>query len=392
MRISAIIQARMGSNRLPGKVLMDIGGRPMLWHVINRLKYSKKLNDIVLAIPDSKENDVLEKFAQENKVKYFRGSEEDVLSRYYEAAKEVESDVIVRITSDCPLIDPKIVDLVIEKHLNSEEDYTSNVFKRTFPRGLDVEIFDFKLLEKAYRQAKEDYQREHVTPYIYEQSKVYSVESQERLKRPDLRLTVDTKEDLDLIRQVYKTLYFPGNIFYIEEVIDFLDEQPELLNINKETKQKELIKEISLKKADSSDIKFLWYLRNRPETREYSFQTQEVAWPEHMNWIKPVLLGLTDKGLFMIKDNKTRIGQIRFDRLSDKEKRISISILKEFQGKGLATKSLKLAIKEQKQGQRLIAEINKNNVASIGLFEKLNFKLKGNKGEWLKYYLENEQA
>ena len=108
-KIAAIIQARMTSTRLPGKVLMDIERKPMLWHVINRLKFSKKLNDIILAIPDTRENDILEKFAKDNKVKYFKGSEEDVLLRYYESAKEFQVDVIVRITSDCPLIDPEVV-------------------------------------------------------------------------------------------------------------------------------------------------------------------------------------------------------------------------------------------------------------------------------------------
>ena len=109
MKISAIIQARMGSTRLPGKVLMEIEGRPMLWHVVDRLKHSKKLNDIILAIPDTEKNDVLEKFCKDNKIKCFRGSEEDVLSRYYEAAKNFKCDVVVRITSDCPLIDPEAV-------------------------------------------------------------------------------------------------------------------------------------------------------------------------------------------------------------------------------------------------------------------------------------------
>ena len=115
MRISAIIQARMGSTRLPGKVLMDIGSRPMLWRVINRLKYSKKLNDIILAIPDTKENDILERFAEENRVKYFRGSEKDVLSRYYQTAKHFKCDLIIRITGDCPLIDSEIIDMVIDR-------------------------------------------------------------------------------------------------------------------------------------------------------------------------------------------------------------------------------------------------------------------------------------
>ena len=120
--ISAIIQARMGSTRLPDKVLMDVGGHPMLWHMIERLKPAKNVDEIILAIPNTKENDILEQFAKENNLKYFRGSENDVLARYYETAKTFKVDVIVRITSDCPLIDPEIVDKVIEEHLQSKAD------------------------------------------------------------------------------------------------------------------------------------------------------------------------------------------------------------------------------------------------------------------------------
>jgi len=241
--IAAIIQARMTSTRLPGKVLMDIEGKPMIWHVVNRLKFSKKLDDIILAIPDTKESDILEEFAENNNIKYFRGGEEDVLSRYYQTAKKFNVDPIIRITSDCPLIDPKIVDLVIEKHLNSAADYTSNTLKITFPRGLDVEVFNFDVLKRTYKEAKENYQREHVTPYICENPgifKLQNIEARGKLKRPDLRLTVDTKEDLQLIREIYKRLYRPEKIFYVEEVIDLLNKYPQLIKININIKQKEI--------------------------------------------------------------------------------------------------------------------------------------------------------
>lgn len=243
MKIAAIIQARMTSTRLPGKVLMDISGKPMLWHIVERLKYSKKIGEVILAIPDTKQNDFLEKFAEDNDLKYFRGSEEDVLSRYYEAAKKFRTDVIVRITSDCPLVDPEIVDMIIEKHLNSDADYTSNTIKRTFPRGLDTEVFDFNILEKTRKNAKENYQREHVTPYIYEnpnEFKLQSVEVKGKFEKPNLRLTVDTKEDLILIRRVYEYLYKPKDIFYIGDIINLFNKYPQLSLINKNIKQKKL--------------------------------------------------------------------------------------------------------------------------------------------------------
>lgn len=247
MKISAIIQARMNSTRLPGKVLIDIEGRPVLWHVVNRLSFAKKLDDIILAIPNTKENDKLEKFAKENKIKYFRDSEKDVLSRYYQTAKYFKCDLIIRITGDCPLIDPEIIDMVISKHLNSNVDYSTNTFigtnnlKITFPRGFDVEIFYFKNLEKAYKETKEDYGREHVTPYIKEHPEIFdlqNIEAKGKFRRPELRLVVDTREDLKLMRTIYKYLYKPPKIFYAKEIISLFDKHPRLIRTNIAVKQK----------------------------------------------------------------------------------------------------------------------------------------------------------
>lgn len=235
----AIIQTRMGSTRLAGKVLSDIMGKPMVWHVVNRLRHTSKLNDIILAVPDTKENDVLESFAKENNIKYFRGSEENVLSRYYETAKKFKSDLIVRITSDCPLIDPKVVDLVIEKHLNSGADYTSNVLKRTFPRGLDVEVFDFKTLEMAYKQAKQDFQKEHVTSYIYKHTELFhlnSIENNEDFSY--MRWCVDEIKDLELVREIYSRLYKNNKIFLLKDIVNLFEKSPELLEINQNVRQK----------------------------------------------------------------------------------------------------------------------------------------------------------
>ncbi len=148
---------------------------------------------------------------------------------------------------------------------------------------------------------------------------------------------------------------------------------------------------IFLRKANFSDIEFLWYLRNQPNVYKYSRNSRPISWKEHINWILPIILRINDKNLFVIKNLKTPIGQIRFDWLKSEEAEISISILKEFQAKGFAKKALSSAIKEiknQKKAKKIIAEINKNNVSSIKLFEKLNFKFKEKKGKWLKYILE----
>jgi len=241
--IVTIVQARMGSTRLPGKVFKEIAGKPMLWHVFDRLSRCDTVCKRVLATTTAKKDDVLQEFAERQNVHFFRGSEEDVLSRYYEAAKEFNAQHVVRLTSDCPLIDPKIVDTVISEHLESKADYTSNcTIKRTFPRGLDTEVFTFNALERAFKEAKEPPQREHVTPYIWENSekfKLHSVEALPALRRPDLRLTVDTKEDLELVREIYSRLYKPGEIFSAGEVVSLLDEHPELVEINSDVRQKE---------------------------------------------------------------------------------------------------------------------------------------------------------
>jgi spore coat polysaccharide biosynthesis protein SpsF (cytidylyltransferase family) len=238
-KIAAIIQARMTSNRLPGKVLMDIEKKPILWHVINRLRFSKKLNDIILAIPDTKENDILEKFAKDNKIKYFRGSENDVLSRYYEAAKRFKCDIIVRITSDCPLIDPKIVDVVIKKHLSSGVDYTSNVQLRTYPKGMDVETLNFQALEKSFYEAKDPVDREHVTLYIRRHPSIFKQASAVNNQNlSPMRWTVDEKEDLDFVRKIYEKLYREGKIFLMQEILELLEKEPRLSEINKNIRRK----------------------------------------------------------------------------------------------------------------------------------------------------------
>lgn len=242
-KIVAVIQARMASTRLPGKVMKDILGKPMLWHMLKRLKLSKRIDDIVIAIPDTTENDILEDFATNFGFLSYRGSEDDVLSRYYEAAVKAGAGMVVRLTSDCPLIDPMVTDRVISEYMNSDVDYASNTISRTYPRGLDTEVFSLNALKKAHEAAKRDYEREHVTPYIYQHSdlfRVKSVEANGKLRRPDLRLTVDTEKDLELVREIFKRLYREGETFYISEVIDLLDRYPELVGINIDVKQKQL--------------------------------------------------------------------------------------------------------------------------------------------------------
>ena len=233
----------MTSTRLPGKSLMKICNKTIIDLIIERLRQCKKVDDIILAIPNTNQNDVLEEYANKLGCHYYRGSEEDVLSRYYQTARQFEISEIVRVTGDCPLIDPILVDLMVEHYLNEKVDYAAIDVDNNFPRGLDAEIFSFETLEKVNTEAHRDYEREHVTPYIYEHPELFKIrfmEAEKKLRRPELRLTVDTQEDFNLVREIFKNLYKEEQLFYTEDVIDFLDSHPELLLINKDVIQKKL--------------------------------------------------------------------------------------------------------------------------------------------------------
>lgn len=243
MKTVAIIQARMGSTRLPGKVMMNLCGKTVLEHVITRVKQAKEIDEIVIATTVKEDDNLIAEEAKRLRVKSFRGSEEDVLSRYYYSAEENEADVVVRITSDCPLIDPKIVDGIIEFYKSNKYDLVTNagsdLSQRTYPRGLDAEVFSFKELEYAYKEAKEIYQREHVTPFIYENSdNIFYYKND--MDYSEHRWTLDTEEDFELITKIYEELYKGSHDFFLKDIIELFQRKPELFNINAHIKQKEL--------------------------------------------------------------------------------------------------------------------------------------------------------
>jgi spore coat polysaccharide biosynthesis protein SpsF len=242
MKIGVIIQARMGSTRLPGKVMLKIKDKTVLGHVIERVKQSNLINEIIVATTIIEHDNIIEVEALRFNVKVFRGSEEDVLSRYYYAAKEYNLDIIIRITSDCPLIDSKLIDEMIIEYLINEFDMLSNGGLnnelRTFPRGLDVAIFNFNVLEEAFLHAKESYQREHVSPYIYEQKKVFYFKN--NLNLSHYRWTLDTKEDLEFVNKIYSELYKGEHDFYMKEILDLIDKKPEIKYLNYHIDQKKI--------------------------------------------------------------------------------------------------------------------------------------------------------
>ena len=246
MKIGAIIQARMSSTRLPGKVLRNLPSGSditVLGQVIRRVKKAKRVGEVIVAVTRQRRDDPLLGVIRKEKVKHFRGSAENVLSRYFHCARKNRLDVIVRISSDCPCVDPKIVDLAIEKHIKEKADYTSNTLKRSYPRGLDVEVFGFDALKKAHKKAGKYYEKEHVTPYIYENRRLFKIaeiKADKKSHAPDIRITLDTEEDYTLLAGVFAFLYRKDKFFGAPEIKKLFKKNPWLKTINKGIKQKKL--------------------------------------------------------------------------------------------------------------------------------------------------------
>ncbi len=239
-RTIAIVQARMGSTRLPGKVLMDLGGDTVLSRVVRRLARAQLVEKIVVATTETLRDELIVVECKRLGVSCFRGSEDDVLDRYYRAAEESGAAVIVRITSDCPVIDPERVDETIRVFQSERADYASNAHPRTFPRGLDTEVFSMAALGRAWREAHAPHQREHVTPYIYEHPELFYIASDRgHCDYSAYRWTLDTPEDLRLLREIYRRF---GNrdTFSWREVIALMQVEPELAEVNASVIQKSI--------------------------------------------------------------------------------------------------------------------------------------------------------
>lgn len=237
-RVVAIIQARMGSTRLPGKILKPLAGQPVLARVVDRVRRSRRIGEVVVATTTLPADDAIADLCRSRGWACERGSEEDLLDRYYRAAVAHHADVIVRITSDCPVIDPGVTDSVIDAFLASPCDYASNTLEpRTFPRGLDTEVMSFAALERAWREDRDPAWREHVTPYLYRYPDRF------RLRRVandrDLsfhRWTLDTPEDYELLRRIYDAL--GSDAFSWTDVLRLFDEHPDWIEINRNVVQK----------------------------------------------------------------------------------------------------------------------------------------------------------
>lgn len=230
----------MGSTRLPGKVLMDLGGESVLARVVRRLRRAGLIDEIVVATTTSAADNAIVSECERFSVAVFRGQENDVLDRYYHAAHWMNADAIVRITSDCPLIDPEITDNTIRAFVNCKPDYASNALQRTYPRGLDTEVIAWEALVRAWEGARLLYQRAHVTPYIYENPHRFHILAVTgETDYSDYRWTLDTAEDLAFIRTIYERMDNDDS-FSWRDVLALLESEPQLTELNREVRQKAL--------------------------------------------------------------------------------------------------------------------------------------------------------
>jgi spore coat polysaccharide biosynthesis protein SpsF len=240
MGVTAIVQARLASTRLPGKVLLDLEGRTVLERVLERVRASRLVGSALVATTVLEEDGEIAEFCRRGGIDFYRGSSEDVLDRFYQAALARGAEHVVRITADCPLLDPRVIDAVVERHLREGADYTSNICPPTFPDGEDVEALTFRTLERAWREATLRSDREHVTTYIRNNPGLFrtaGVSHPEDLSSK--RWTLDNAEDYEFLRGVYRSLVRDKPLFGMEDVLAFLEKNPRAEAVNRHIRRNE---------------------------------------------------------------------------------------------------------------------------------------------------------
>ena len=233
MNILTILQARVSSSRLPGKVLKPILGMPMLLRQIERIRRAKRITHLIVATSTNSSDDSIETMCLQSNIECFRGDLKDVLNRYYQAAKPYNPDYIVRLTGDCPLIDPEVIDRVVSFCLDGNYDHASNGGEVSFPDGLDVEMFRFSALEAAWHEARLPSEREHVTPFIYNHPERFkTAQYKNSVNLSHLRWTVDEPADFELVRIIYESLYPSKADFLTSDILALIEKRPELATMN----------------------------------------------------------------------------------------------------------------------------------------------------------------
>lgn len=240
IKIVTVIQARTGSSRLPNKIFLPLFNKPLLYRMYERVKYSKLAGEIVIATTNDQSDDKVEELCKEYSIECFRGHPTDLLDRHYQAAKLFNADAVVKIPSDCPLIDPNIIDRVLQFYIDNVEnyDFVSNLHPATYPDGNDVEIISFNSLKIAWENAKRELEREHTTPYFWENPDIFNIGNVVWETCLDYsmshRFTIDYEKDYNFIKQVYDELYPINNKFALHDILDLLERKPEIRKINEE--------------------------------------------------------------------------------------------------------------------------------------------------------------
>ncbi|MFH1197886.1 MAG: glycosyltransferase family protein [bacterium] len=238
IKVITVVQARMSSTRLPGKVMLLAAGKPLLLLMIERMKQAVKTGKVIVATSTNYEDDAIEKLCVENKIDFFRGHPTDLLDRHYWAGKKLKADAVVKIPSDCPLIDPKIIDRVIDHYITNfdEYDYVSNLHPATYPDGNDVEIMSFEALKTAWENANQNFEREHTTPYIWTHPEMFKIGNIKWEANLDYstshRWTIDYEEDYLFIKKVFEELYPVNPKFSMVDILNLLWLNPAIANLN----------------------------------------------------------------------------------------------------------------------------------------------------------------
>ncbi len=239
--VVAVVQARMGSTRLPGKVLRPVLGRPLLDYLVQRLGRARRVSALTIATSTNPADDAIVEYCRQAGAPCVRGDELDVLARYHQAARAASAEVVVRVTADCPLLDPAVVDLVVERFLRGDVDYASNTMVRSYPRGLDVEVFSMSALELAFSEAREPAEREHVTPFIWRRPERFRLANVvHATDQSRYRWTVDADADLELIRRMLEALYPDRGVeFDLDDCLALMARHPDWIHLNAHVEQRE---------------------------------------------------------------------------------------------------------------------------------------------------------
>ena len=378
----AIVQARMTSSRLPGKVLSDICGKPSLQRMLERINMASSIDKVVVATTINTSDDLIVELCEKLKVDIFRGDEDDVLGRFCGAAEVAEAEIVIRLTADCPMIDPDVIDEVVSAFSINNHDYLSNTIDRTYPDGLDIEVMSIDTLREAHKKAVAPFLREHVTPYISG-------------RRPDLgagdfrvgqirfvadfshiRWTLDTKEDLQRIRSLVSKL--PEDYRWLQ-ALSIATQEPDLLGNMIDGQTTEVL---SLRLAVASDVKLLFEWVNTPSSlKNKEKSSAPIEWSDHQNWLNK-RLNNPNVRIWIVERSKQAIGQVRVEYDNNKLL-IDVFIDSLFRGNDYGLTALKLLIKQCQvtyPGVPLHAIIKNENYPSLNLFRRAGFQEVSNDG------------